>query len=116
MKRPVFIAGILAALLVGCGDGTTRNTVTLSLSFVDGQPLPVTLPSTTGTVEVLSGILIGSRFGVECEWVVNLSGGSSPTGVVTNCAIGPTSTVTLDLDLASSGGPTGTHSYRFGLQ
>ena len=116
MKRPVLLAGIIALVFAGCGEGVLRNTVTLSLSFVDGQPVPVTLPSATGTVEVLSGNLRGSRLGVECEWVVNLSGGSSPTGIVTNCAIEPGSNVTLDLDLGSSSGPTGTHSYRFGLQ
>ena len=115
MKRPVFLAGILALVFAGCGEGTIRNTVTLSLSLVDGQPVPVTLQSATGTVEIQGGTLRGSRLGVECEWVVNLSGGSSPTGIVTNCAIEPTSSVTLDLDLGSSGGPAGTHSYHFGL-
>ena len=90
--------------------------MTLSLSFVDNQPVPVTLPSATGTVQVVNGILRGSRYGIECEWVVNLSSGTSPTGVVSNCVIGPMSNVSLDLDLSSSSGPTGTHNYRFGLQ
>jgi hypothetical protein len=103
-------------ITTGCREGGLQNTVTLSLSLVDGQPIPVTLPSGTGTVQVLSGILRGSRIGVECTWVVNMSDGSNPTGTVANCAISPFSTLEVPLDLGGPPGPSGSHIYSFGIQ
>ena len=103
-------------IITGCREGGLRNTVTLSLSLVDGQSLPVTLPSGTGTVQVLTGTLRGSRLGLECTWVLNMSDGSNPTGVVANCALTPFSTMEIPLDLAGPPGPSGSHIYSFGIQ
>jgi len=114
-ERSAFLAGIVVLLLGGCGEGSFTNKVSLPLTRVDGQSLPVALPSGTGTVQVVSGSLLGSQVGVECTWVLNLSSGSSPTGMVSNCSIAITEVVTLELDLGGPPGPSGSHSYQFGF-
>lgn len=114
-RRPVFIGCFAALLAAGCADGSYTNRVSLPLTQVDGQTLPVTLPSGTGTVQVVSGALSGSQLGTECTWVVNLSTGSSPTGTVEQCTISIADVETLGLDLGGPPAPSGSHTYTFGF-
>ncbi|HEU4747920.1 MAG TPA: hypothetical protein VFS56_05420 [Gemmatimonadaceae bacterium] len=113
--KPSLFACLAAFLVAGCADGSFSNKVSLPLTFVDGQALPVTLPSGTGTVQVVSGTLSGSQLTVECTWVVNLSNGSSPTGTVQECSLFITDTETIALDLGGPPGPSGSHTYQFGF-
>jgi hypothetical protein len=107
--------GAAALLLAGCADTTFSNKLTLTLTRVDGQALPVTLPSGTGTVQVVSGTLVGSRFELDCTWTINLSNGSSPTGTLEECAMDQTLTHTIELDLGGPPLASGLHSYNFGV-
>lgn len=113
--RHAFIPFLVAFLVTGCADGSYSNRVSLPLTQVNGQPLPVTLPSGTGTVQVVSGTLSGSQLTLECSWVVNLSNGTSPTGTVDDCSLFITDVKTFELDLGGPPSPSGPHLYQFGF-
>lgn len=110
-----FVVGAGALLVTGCADTTFSNKLTLNLTRVDGQALPATLPSGTGTVQVMSGTLVGSRFELDCTWTLNFSDGSSPTGTIEQCNMEQALTHTIELDLGGPPLPTGVHSYNFGV-
>jgi hypothetical protein len=108
--------GALALLVMGCSENVFSNKLTLNLTRVDGQALPVTLPSGTGTIRVMSGTLVGSRFDGGCTWTINLDDGTSPTGEVEDCDFGNDPlTYSIDLDLGGPPRPSGVHSYNFGV-
>jgi hypothetical protein len=115
MRIGGLIVSAAAIMVMGCSDSVFSNKLTLILSRVDGQALPATLPSGTGTVQVVSGTLVGSRFDSDCTWTINLSDGTSPTGTLDECAMDETLSHTIELDLAGPPGPTGVHSYNFGV-
>jgi hypothetical protein len=110
-----FVVGACALLLTGCSDTIFSNKLTLNLTRVDGLALPVTLPSGTGTIQVVSGTLVGSRFDADCKWTIDLSDGTSPTGTLDECNMDQALTHTIELDLGGPPGPTGPHSYNFGV-
>lgn len=110
-----FLVFTLALLVAACGDGTATNTVTLPLVRVDGQALPVTLPSGTGTVQVTGGRLVGSRFGPNCEWRLEF-GAEVRTGTIVNCGLAPEVGVSLSLDVGGPPVASGSHTYSFGVQ
>ena len=115
-RRPVFIGCLAALIAAGCADGSFTSRVSLPLTQVDGQTLPVTLPSGTGTVQVVSGALSGSQLGTECTWVINLGTGTSRTGTVDECTISIADFTTYELDLGGPPAPSGPHTYTFGFQ
>lgn len=106
---------LVAAIVAGCGEGSFSTRVSLPLTQVDGQTLPVMLPSGTGTVQVTGGALSGSQLGTECTWVVNFSTGTSQTGTIQGCAISVADITTRELDLGGPPAPSGPHSYTFGF-
>ena len=114
MRVHGFVVGAAALLLTGCADTIFSNKLTLRLTRVDAQALPVTLPSGTGTIQVVSGTLVGSRFDTDCTWTVDLSDGSSPTGTLDECNMDQVLTHTIELDLGGPPRPSGLHSYNFG--
>ena len=107
--RHTFIRCLVAFLVAGCAEGSFSNRVSLPLTLVDGQELPVTLPSGTGTVQVLSGTLSGSQLTLDCTWVVNLSNGASATGTVGDCTLFITDVKAFELDLGGPPAPSGSH-------
>ncbi len=115
MRTGGLVLGALALLVMGCSDNIFSNKLTLNLTRVDGQALPVTLPSGTGNIQVVSGTLVGSRFDVGCSWTINLSDGTSPTGIVEDCVLAEALTYTVELDLGGPPRPSGLHSYNFGV-
>ena len=115
MRIGGFVVAAAALVLTGCAETTFSNKLTLNLTRVDGQALPATLPSGTGTVQVMSGTLVGSRFDLECTWTLNFSDGSSPTGTMDQCNMDQVLTHTIELDLGGPPLPSGLHSYNFGV-
>jgi len=110
-----FVVCACVLLLTGCRERIFSNKLTLNLTRVDGQALPVTLPSGTGSVQVVSGTLVGSRFDADCAWTINLADGTSPTGTLDECNMDEVLTHTIELDLGGPPRPSGVHSYNFGV-
>ena len=112
--RSGLFAAALALILAGCREPTARNTLSLPLLRVDNLSLPVTLPSGSGSVQVTSGRITGSRFELGCTWTITFSDGTR-TGSNPGCSLSsPFDIVELTLDLAGPPGPSGSHIYSFG--
>ncbi|HWL39105.1 MAG TPA: hypothetical protein VNO75_02620 [Gemmatimonadaceae bacterium] len=106
---------VLGLTLAACNEPTSFNRRTLPLALVNDAPIPVTLPSGAGTVEVISGTIQSNLATGICNWTVNLSGGISRTGTVPECVFFLDQNFSVTLDMGGPPAPDGPHLYEFGV-
>ncbi|HEY4954121.1 MAG TPA: hypothetical protein VII02_04475 [Gemmatimonadaceae bacterium] len=110
-----FLPFVVAATLWSCSETAAPSSaeVDLTLTQVDGKPLPFTVgvltAGATATV-VTSGTLVGNNTGPDCNITLTLASGDPIVVPILPCTINKGDVIDYPIDMGNS---TGFHLYRF---
>jgi len=109
-----FLPLLAAAAFLGCVDSLppAGTEVTLTLTQVDGKPLPFTVGVlTTGAAPtiVTGGTIVGNDLGPDCQLILTTNGDQIPVDI-NPCTINTGDVIDFPIDLGNN---TGNHLYHF---
>lgn len=105
---------VVAAAFLGCIDSLppAGTEVDLTLTQVDGKPLPFTLGVLTAGAAptvISAGTIVGNDIGPDCQ--ITLTTNTDPIPITINpCTINTGDVINFPIDLGNN---TGNHLYRF---